>query len=302
MSASGEGNNELAAARTVEPPEDLDGSSTALTPALPPDIATDLQRQIKANQALVGALREELRQGRLAPSPSSTVGHRSPSVVSLRGQKDALLFPGVSALPDDSISVFAQESSFQEPSAQGASFRCPSSVDLDVEPYLSQPQVDTHTSWSAENVSYVSDLLQLPKGKDDSASFRNMNEQLLSAEAVARTTSSLPPSHSVSHWPRETNIKIRGSENVKVLKQHKDSLQAHHKGMVGSEIFSTARHRIFPSSSYRIHDHVVKPTPQVLDADHDLLGPAEASVTIKASEFKAIESLVRSSMKCSVIH
>ena len=65
---------------------------------------------------------------------------------------------------------------------------------------------------------------------------------------------------------------------------------------MGSEIFSTARHRIFPSSSYRIHDHVVEPTPQVLDADHDRLGPAEVSVTIKASEFKAIESLVRSSL------
>ena len=56
MSASGEGNNEPAAARTVEPPEDLEGSSTAHTPALSPDIATDLQRQIKANQALVEAL------------------------------------------------------------------------------------------------------------------------------------------------------------------------------------------------------------------------------------------------------
>ena len=56
MSASGEGNNELAAARTVEPPEDLDGSSTAHSPALLPDIATDLQRQVKANQALVEAL------------------------------------------------------------------------------------------------------------------------------------------------------------------------------------------------------------------------------------------------------
>ena len=66
--------------------------------------------------------------------------------------------------------------------------------------------------------------------------------------------------------------------------------------MMGSEVFSATPHRIFPSSSYRIHDHVVEPSPQVLDADHDLLGPAEASVTIKASEFKAIESLVRSSL------
>ena len=295
MSATGEGRNEPAAARTVEPPVDTEGSSSAHTPALPPDIVTDLQRQIKANQALVEALREELRQGRQAPPPSSSGGHRSPSVVSFRGQEDTLLLPGVSGFPDDSISVFAQHSSFQESSAQGASFRRPSSVDLDVEPYLPRPQVDTHTPGFAENVSYVSDLLQLPKRKDDSASFRNMSEQLLSAEAVALSTSSLPPSHSVSYWLRETNSKIRDSEDVKVLKQLKDSLQAHHKGMVGSEVFSAARHRISPSSSYRIHDDVVEPTPQVLDADHDLLGPAEASVTIKASEFKAIESLVRSS-------
>ena len=149
------------------------------------------------------ALREELRQGRLAPLPSSTGGHRSPSVVSLRGQEDALLLPGVSGFPDDSISVFAQKSSFQESSAQAASFRRPSSVDLDVEPFLSRPHVDTRTPGFAENVSYVSDLLQLPKRKDDSASFRNMSEQLLSAEAVARSTSSLPPSHSVSHWLRK---------------------------------------------------------------------------------------------------
>ena len=85
-----------------------------------------------------------------------------------------------------------------ESSAQGASFRRPSRVDLDVEPYLSWTQVDTHTPASAENISYVSDLLQLPKRKDDSASLRNVSEQLLSAEAVARSTSSLPPSHSVS--------------------------------------------------------------------------------------------------------
>ena len=96
-----------------------------------------------------------------------------------------LLFPGALGFPDDSISVFAQESSFQESGAQGASFRHPSSVDLDVEPYLSRPQVDTHTPGFAENVSYVSDHLQLPKWKDDSANFRNMKEQLLSAEAVA---------------------------------------------------------------------------------------------------------------------
>ena len=34
----------------------------------------------------------------------------------------------------------------------------------------------------------------------------------------------------------------------------------------------------------------------MLDADHVMLGSAETSVTIKASEFKAIESLIRSSL------
>ena len=44
-------------------------------------------------------------------------------------------------------------------------------------------------------------------------------------------------SHSVTHWLRDTNSKIRGSEDKKFLKQHRDSLQAHHKGMVGSDVF-----------------------------------------------------------------
>ena len=94
---------------------------------------------------------------------------------------------------------------------------------------------------------------------------------------LRRWHGALLPCHPLTrfpHWLRETNSKIRGSEDVKVLKQHKNSLQAHHKGIVGSEVFSAARHKIFPSSSYRIHDHVVGPTPQVLDADHDLLSPA----------------------------
>ena len=143
---------------------------------------------------------------------------------------------------------------------------------------------------------YVADLLQLPKGKEDSASFRNMSKQLLSSEAEDRNTSFLPPSHSVAHWLKETNSRLRGSEDTKVLKQHKNALRAHHRGMVGSEVFSFTRHNIFPSSSYRIHDHVVEPTPQVLYADHVMLGSVETSVTIKASEFKAIESLIRSSL------
>ena len=35
---------------------------------------------------------------------------------------------------------------------------------------------------------------------------------------------------------------------------------------------------------------------RVLDADHDLLTSVETSVSLKASEFKVIESLVRSSL------
>ena len=63
-----------------------------------------------------------------------------------------------------------------------------------------------------------------------------------------------------------------------------------------SFMYSSTRHKIFPSSSYCIHDYGVEPTPQVLDADHVMLGSAETSVTIRASESKAIESLSRSSL------
>lgn len=296
MSTLGEGNNEPTPVRVADPPEVSDGSAAVLDTSLPLNILADLQRQIKTNHALVQSLREELRQDRLTRSSSHSLGHRSPSIVSVCVQEDVPLVPRASGIPEDSISLFAKESSLQGTTAQEASFRHPTSLDLDVEPYLSRPQVDSHTPGFSENVLYVADLLQLPKRKDDSASFRNMSEQLLSSEAEARSTSSLPPSHSVAHWLKETNSRLRGSEDTKVLKQHKDALQAHHKGMVGSEVFSSTRHKIFPSSSYRMHDHVVEPTPQVLDADHVMLGSAETSVTIKASEFKAIESLIRSSL------
>lgn len=56
-----------------------------------------------------------------------------------------------------------------------------------------------------------------------------MSEQLLSAEGEVRNITSLPLSLSVSHWLRETNNKIRGSDDAKVLRQHKDCLQACHK-------------------------------------------------------------------------
>ena len=70
----------------------------------------------------------------------------------------------------------------------------------------------------------MSDLLQLSKREDDSAIFHKMRKQLLSVEREAQSTTSLPPSHSVAYLLRKTNNEIRGSENTKVLKQHKDSL------------------------------------------------------------------------------
>ena len=205
------------------------------------------------------------------------------------------LLPGASPVLEDCISLFAQESSIQETSALEASFRYPSSIDLEVEPYLSRPQVDIHAPGFLENVSYVSDLVQPSKMKDDSESFCNMSEQL-SAEREARSTTSLPPSHSVAHWLKKTKNKNRVSEDTKVLKQHKDSLQAHHRGMVGSVVVSFTWHKIYPSLSCHIHNQEVEPTPQVLDVDHDLFVSGETTVVVKASEFKAIESLVRGSL------
>lgn len=66
-----------------------------------------------------------------------------------------------------------------------------------------------------------------------------------------------------------TNIKIRGCDDAKVLKQHKDCLQACHIGMVGSEVFSASRDKIFPSSSYHIYNCFVELAHQVL-LDHNL--------------------------------
>ena len=80
----------------------------------------------------------------VALSTSSTLGHRSPSGVSPSGQEDALLLPGASGIPKDCTSLFAEDASIQKTSGQGASFGHPSGVHLDVEPYLSRPQVDTH--------------------------------------------------------------------------------------------------------------------------------------------------------------
>ena len=130
----------------------------------------------------------------------------------------------------------------------GVPFSSPPSACPDVEPYLSCSQVDSNTPGFSENVSFVLDLLKLSKRKNDKASFRKMSEQLLSAEAESRSFSALPPSLSVSHWLTETNSRIRGSEDTKVLKQHKECLQACHKGIMGSEVFSS-QHRIYRSTS-----------------------------------------------------
>ena len=74
-----------------------------------------------------------------------------------------------------------------------------------------------------------------------------MSEQLLSAEGEARNITSLQSFIFVFHCPEGTNYnnKIRGSDDTKVQKQHKDCLQACHKGMVGSEVFSASRDKIF---------------------------------------------------------
>lgn len=129
------------------------------------------------------------------------------------------------------------------------------------------------------------------------ANFCNMSEQLVSAEAEAQSISSLPPLLSVSHWLRETNDTIMVSEDTKVLRQHKECFQACHKGMVGLEVFFSSQQRIYRSTLYRIHNQFVEPTPQVLDFDHDLLASAKSVVSIKTSEFRAIESLVRVSLR-----
>ena len=78
-----------------------------------------------------------------------------------------------------------------------------------------------------------------------------------------------------------------------MLKQHKDSLQAHHRGMEGSEFFFSTLHKIYPLSSfYHIHNQVAEPILNSTDADYDLLASAETAIIVKVSKFKAIESLL----------
>ena len=196
MSASGEG-NEPSSARSVTSPKVLESSSMVHTPSLLADVVSEMQRQIKANHALVHFLKRGIAAGFfLSGSASVSLGHTSPGGVSSRGHT-----PGATGTPEDSISLFAAESNVQETNAQETSFRHPLSVDLDVEPYLSQPTSDARRPGFAENVSYVSDLLQLPLKRDDSASFRNMSKQLLSIEGEARSTTSLPPCNPHTQLP-----------------------------------------------------------------------------------------------------
>ena len=246
MSASGEGSN-LVNTGDVDPSSVVEGSSVAQSPSMSPGVIADIQRQIKENNALVHSLREELRRGQLA---GSSLSQTSTSVYSSRELTDGPLLSEESRVPEDSFSLYALDSSFQGPNVRGTHFKSPLNIYLDVEPYLSHPQVDSHTACFSEDVSYVSDLLQLSKRKDITPNFCNMSEQLLSAEGEAWTISFLLLSLSVSHWLRELNNKIRGSHDAEVLRQSKDCLQACHKGMVGFEVFSASRHKIFPSSSY----------------------------------------------------
>lgn len=150
MAASGNG-NEPTVADAVGSREESNGLSVAQTPFQVDSIA-EMQRQIKANHALVLFLREELHQYNVARSATSTHGHRSPSSDSLREPVGEPLLPGASPVPEDSIPLFAQGSSIQETGARGVSVRYPSSIDLDVEPYLSRPK-STPTRQGSRRIS-----------------------------------------------------------------------------------------------------------------------------------------------------
>lgn len=256
MSELGEGSRE--ASQAASPNASREGSASP-----PRDLAT-MQQRIMENHALVLALREELRQAR----GSSTVGS------ALEAQVESSLAHNP-ITPEDSISLYAEASTDQPSAGHLKSSTAGGSLSVigpGGSPLQSAPcPVERSTSAFVDNVRYVSDLLQLSKRKDGTNSFRSRSEQLLSTGVEASTSNSLPPSDSVVHWLYDTNTKIRGSEDRKVLKQQRDSLQAHHKGMVGSEMFSNSRQRIYPAASYRLHDPLVESNPQVLDADHDQL-------------------------------
>jgi len=103
MAASGNG-NELAMADAVGLREESNGLYVAQTPSQVDSIA-EMQRQIKANHALVLSLREELWQYNVAGSSTSTHGHGSPSGDSLREPVGEPVLPGASPVAEDRISV-----------------------------------------------------------------------------------------------------------------------------------------------------------------------------------------------------
>lgn len=127
-----------------------------------------MQREIKENNALVHSLREELRRGQLA---GSSLSQTSPSVYCSRELIEGPLLSEECCVLEDSFSLYASNSSFQGPNVGGSHSKSPPNIYLDVEPYLSHPQEDSNTAGFSENVSYVSDLLQLSKRKDIAASF-----------------------------------------------------------------------------------------------------------------------------------
>lgn len=144
----------------VDPSSVVEGWSVVPSPSMSPEVITDMLRQTKENNALVHSLREELRHGKLA---GSSLSQTSPSVYSSRELTDGPLLSEKSRVLEDSFSLYALDSSFQGPNVRGAHSKSPPNIYFDVEPYLSHPQLDSRTACFSENVSYVSELLQLSK-------------------------------------------------------------------------------------------------------------------------------------------
>ena len=91
--------------------------------------------------------------------------------------------------------------------------------------------------------------------------------------------SCLPLSQLPIGWGKPTT-RLKGLRTGRFSISKKDSLQAYHKVMVGSEVFSSTPHKILLATSYCIHYYFVELTPQVLDAARDLLASADSTVTV----------------------
>ena len=61
---------------------------------------------------------------------------------------------------------------------------------------------------------------------------------------------------------------------------------------MGSDVFSSTRHKILPAKSYCIHNYFVELTPQVLDAARDLLTSADSTVTVMLLSPKLLSPLL----------